>query len=159
MASRWPMTVLAAGTIAIFALSTRYLVLWRSPDGHCAVSVGRGQVGVFMFQRDVLINVVKGRELRPSGIYRLGSARGIDWGFVLRHDFRHDDVRMPLWLPAACAVVAASVFWFVSRQRSDDTVPRCAICGYNLTGNVSGVCPECGTPVPPTGNAKREGTF
>jgi predicted RNA-binding Zn-ribbon protein involved in translation (DUF1610 family) len=25
--------------------------------------------------------------------------------------------------------------------------PRCAKCGYNLTGNVSGVCPECGTPI------------
>jgi hypothetical protein len=24
----------------------------------------------------------------------------------------------------------------------------CEICGYNLTGNTSGVCPECGTPVP-----------
>ena len=26
----------------------------------------------------------------------------------------------------------------------------CAHCGYNLTGDISGVCPECGTPVPPT---------
>jgi hypothetical protein len=24
----------------------------------------------------------------------------------------------------------------------------CRKCGYNLTGNVSGRCPECGTPVP-----------
>ena len=24
----------------------------------------------------------------------------------------------------------------------------CVKCEYNLTGNVSGVCPECGTPVP-----------
>ena len=31
---------------------------------------------------------------------------------------------------------------------------RCLKCGYDLSGNVSGVCPECGTPVsggvPPT---------
>ena len=26
--------------------------------------------------------------------------------------------------------------------------PECCLtCGYNLTGNVSGVCPECGTPI------------
>lgn len=25
--------------------------------------------------------------------------------------------------------------------------PSCRACGYNLTGNVSGVCPECGTPI------------
>lgn len=24
---------------------------------------------------------------------------------------------------------------------------RCVSCGYDLTGNVSGICPECGTPV------------
>jgi hypothetical protein len=24
----------------------------------------------------------------------------------------------------------------------------CISCGYNLTGNVSGICPECGTPLP-----------
>ena len=24
---------------------------------------------------------------------------------------------------------------------------KCRSCGYNLTGNVSGVCPECGTPI------------
>lgn len=28
------------------------------------------------------------------------------------------------------------------------TYPRCPSCHYNLTGNVSGVCPECGTPLP-----------
>ena len=26
--------------------------------------------------------------------------------------------------------------------------PQCAACGYDLTGNVSGICPECGTPTP-----------
>lgn len=26
----------------------------------------------------------------------------------------------------------------------------CTLCGYDLTGNVSGICPECGTPVPPS---------
>jgi hypothetical protein len=27
-------------------------------------------------------------------------------------------------------------------------VGSCRHCGYNLTGNTSGICPECGTPVP-----------
>jgi hypothetical protein len=31
---------------------------------------------------------------------------------------------------------------------ADDTL-YCRHCGYNLTGNVSGVCPECGTPITP----------
>jgi predicted RNA-binding Zn-ribbon protein involved in translation (DUF1610 family) len=36
--------------------------------------------------------------------------------------------------------------------RQDDDVVRlppyfCLTCGYNLTGNVSGICPECGSIV------------
>ena len=33
------------------------------------------------------------------------------------------------------------------RQLVDQGVPICIPCGYNLTGNVSGVCPECSTVV------------
>ena len=30
------------------------------------------------------------------------------------------------------------------RQLTECGVPCCIKCGYDLTGNVSGVCPECG---------------
>lgn len=30
----------------------------------------------------------------------------------------------------------------------DGWPPRCYRCGYDLRGNVTGVCPECGTPIP-----------
>ncbi len=33
------------------------------------------------------------------------------------------------------------------RRRMRHRRGLCAKCGYNLTGNVSGVCPECGTPI------------
>jgi uncharacterized RDD family membrane protein YckC len=26
-------------------------------------------------------------------------------------------------------------------------LPACAVCNYDLTGNTTGVCPECGTPI------------
>jgi len=41
------------------------------------------------------------------------------------------------------------------RRRRQDTLARrlhagcCTRCGYPRRGNVSGVCPECGTPVKP----------
>lgn len=35
--------------------------------------------------------------------------------------------------------------WWGHRHRVPAGAPRCAACGYNLTGNMSGVCPECGT--------------
>ncbi len=32
-------------------------------------------------------------------------------------------------------------------RRPRSMCKRCEYCGYNLTGNVSGICPECGEPV------------
>lgn len=38
-----------------------------------------------------------------------------------------------------------------NRQRAPE---QCPACGYDLTGNVSGVCPECGTVTPPSRGAR-----
>jgi len=53
---------------------------------------------------------------------------------------------MPLWLPFAVFAGPTLILWFLDRRRR---FPRghCQKCGYDLTGNVSGRCPECGTPV------------
>lgn len=50
----------------------------------------------------------------------------------------------------AAAMVAVSLLVLVLpnlRQRRAGAL-KCAQCHYNLTGNVSGICPECGTPIP-----------
>lgn len=50
-------------------------------------------------------------------------------------------VRLPFLLPfLGAAGVTAYLFW------RDRPIPShcCQQCGYDLTGNVSGVCPECG---------------
>ena len=55
------------------------------------------------------------------------------------------------------------VIWLYSRQAPDDPggvfwreeqrrrrrLGLCLKCGYDLTGNESGVCPECGSPITP----------
>lgn len=43
---------------------------------------------------------------------------------------------------------AACSLWYrdtVRKSRLLDDPHRCRVCGYDLTGNVSGICPECGT--------------
>ena len=64
---------------------------------------------------------------------------------------------------AVVAVLAASPAWRGTRtvlswyrryrdwrqHRRSHLACLCAACGYNLTGNVSGVCPECGTGCAP----------
>jgi len=57
-------------------------------------------------------------------------------------------VVVPLWMSLGLVGVPTVVLWWRDRRR----IPpgHCRKCGYNLTGNVSGVCPECGTAVAET---------
>lgn len=57
-------------------------------------------------------------------------------------------VFVPAWYPFLAAAVVP-VVWLVGRlrRRRRSGPGRCRRCSYDLTGNTSGVCPECGTPV------------
>jgi hypothetical protein len=48
------------------------------------------------------------------------------------------------WLFVATAVLPAAWLLRSRSRRRRLAAGRCVSCGYNLTGNVSGVCPECG---------------
>jgi hypothetical protein len=62
------------------------------------------------------------------------------------------------WLLHAAILAAMTVFLAllhaIGRRRSlrdrFAATARCGKCAYDLTGNESGVCPECGTSIPPS---------
>lgn len=58
------------------------------------------------------------------------------------------EVKCPMWMVAlaasiypAIAFIRGPLRWYRRRKRG-----LCVRCGYDLTGNVSAVCPECGRP-------------
>lgn len=53
-------------------------------------------------------------------------------------------ILVPLWLPLLLSLIPTAYLWYKDRR-----IPRghCQKCGYDLTGNASGVCPECGTSI------------
>jgi hypothetical protein len=56
--------------------------------------------------------------------------------------------RVPLWEPIALLSIWPICFLFVAfLRRRRGKAGSCRKCGYSLTGNTSGVCPECGTRV------------
>jgi hypothetical protein len=56
---------------------------------------------------------------------------------------------LPLWafcLGSCILPLARLTSWYGRRGMGQQG--RCAACSYDLTGNVSGICPECGTALP-----------
>ena len=51
---------------------------------------------------------------------------------------------VPLWIPFLLTAIATIMLWRRDRRR---LVGHCRKCEYDLTGNVTGVCSECGTKV------------
>ena len=47
--------------------------------------------------------------------------------------------------PLAFVGIATAAFWYLDRPLPPPG--HCQKCGYDLTGNVSGRCPECGTVI------------
>lgn len=48
----------------------------------------------------------------------------------------------PLWIPLLLLAMPTALLCRLDRR----CIPpgHCQSCGYNLTGNTSGICPECG---------------
>jgi hypothetical protein len=75
-------------------------------------------------------------------------ARSADGTLLIKYNICVWDV--PYWKLVTVLLYFGARSWvpwhvFAIRQRRGEN--ECATCGYNLTGNTSGVCPECGTPV------------
>ena len=63
------------------------------------------------------------------------------WGGVIAYP---QAAIIPLWVVWITALLPTAVLWWLNRSRHREGCCQC--CGYNLTGNVSGRCPECGRP-------------
>ena len=64
-----------------------------------------------------------------------------------------DAWRAWLWGTVAAIAVATGTLYVLyrpnERRQERQAKGQCVRCGYDLTGNVSGVCPECGAGVAP----------
>ncbi|HEY3246255.1 MAG TPA: hypothetical protein VGM03_23165 [Phycisphaerae bacterium] len=127
--------LLAIGIVSYFVMIEHY----HSTDRYCArIGVANG----FLFLRydgglDMFGPWTK--EFRMAGVVLSAvPGRWSPWQFV--------DAALPLWLPLVILSAPAAVL-FIRRTRAMFQRRKyglCVGCGYNLTGNTSGVCPECG---------------
>jgi hypothetical protein len=81
----------------------------------------------------------------PYGLEFRETHESLVWLFRIEHQSIGNFVFiLPLWIPfLLVAIPTGFLFW------RDRRIPcgHCQKCGYNLTGNTSGVCPECGEQI------------
>jgi hypothetical protein len=131
------LTLAAVGTAASYFAS-----IWFG-FGYCNFGV-RGDNSIAVFEGAVIF--LKGKA-DPSGFR--GWYHPADRFILLPQRIDSYSVTVPLWIPlVVCGTYPTIAFirgplrrW--RRRRKG----LCLRCGYNLMGNVSGVCSECGTEI------------
>ena len=84
-------------------------------------------------------------DLEPRSRWRrLGFARA-DWSSGGQWPSRNRWLVVPTWALAATTAALPAIHGFRLSRRRRLLPGLCRSCDYNLRGNVSGVCPECGS--------------
>lgn len=127
----------------IFAIfSAASLILFIS-----AVLPLMGAPGGRLLLRDGGGSIARGSRVASYALVYDRNEIAIDWTYS---DMWSSGVGGPTWalallfaaLPVAWLVVAAT-----RGSATAGSCTNCTQCGYNLTGNTSGICPECGVAV------------
>lgn len=72
------------------------------------------------------------------------------WGSTPGSSFAIEpELSIPLWIPFA---VVFALYLYFKRREAQFQSGFCLVCRYDLTGNTSGTCPECGTTSPASFN-------
>jgi hypothetical protein len=140
--AKWIGIAVCVLILSLWAWSIRRGVQYSGP--RVFVDIGAGSVA--FAPRD---HATASREWTP---YRIRGYLGLSAPGLIRGRVGVG-VLVPVWIPLLLVGLTTVFLWW--RDRS---VPpgHCEGCGYDLTGNVSGVCPECGQKVSQAGYS--EGT-
>ncbi len=65
------------------------------------------------------------------------------WWPDVEFEFSGSHIYMPIWMLLLPLAAMTFLLW----RYNPRSTGQCVSCGYDLTGNVSGTCPECGTEV------------
>lgn len=144
VAARWILLTVAVVIITMACLTWDSVLSWGSSDESRGIVFWGGALGL----------------ARDSSGSDSCVPPGIEWGWnegtpvfaevrwpnVVPLSASSSIIVIPLWLPLVILGVGTVAAWACGRSRVNQTC--CAICAYDLTGNLSGRCPECGAVIP-----------
>lgn len=140
-AVKWSGLAACVAAITIWAATLRVLAGYSGMS--CDVYVGGGVLWINSISSKSALGwqTFDARQVSFGG--RLVPETGISRSWTSSGQLRRTRYfNIPLWIPVLAMAVPTVWVW-----RRDRRVPPgyCQSCGYNLTANVSGACPECGT--------------
>lgn len=151
---RWPYLLPPLALAAVLLLWVRSYL----PD-YCFVRVHEGRIAVFFVSGSVAARfdpahpnyletdhaISNCRQLAQARGGPVAGVAGFEWiGIDFKNQYQ-SVLLIPLWALALAALGASVWAWLAYRRHRDRDRPgHCDRCGYDLKGNVSGVCPECG---------------
>ena len=122
-----------SGVLLLILMPVAWVVSGRYNGGLGPVFLGRGSL---------IITDVPSSEWWSPYFYRMRQWSEFDWMPELIRARPASYLILPLWIETLLLAILTFLLW-----RRDRRIPPhcCQKCGYNLTGNVTGVCPECGS--------------
>jgi len=145
------------GFIGLLGLRSCYrldeLRLWITPRLQVSMGSGCGQMYLGVLQREAdtsadRISFHSVTTFSYSGFRMEQESKWTPrWLSVRTQGQLYRSLMFPIW---QVAVIASFLYctwaYYRMRRRRRESLGRCGHCGYDLTGNVSGICPECGVP-------------
>jgi len=136
---------IAALTITLIIAATCLISIWilvlGKPTKHTMFGIYSGGVGSSTWRDSIVSDDDRLRLFVNDDPIHWWPTWGTD-NARLRQAIRFTAF-LPLWIPLVVCIAATIVVF----RRTRMTPTSCGGCGYDLTGNVSGVCPECGERV------------
>jgi len=130
---RLTLIILSAGVLVAS------IVLWICSLNKICVVAHYGDADIRALNGQLYLEGPRSYQQKPNGVIRSFAGFGYLNGpnFLL--------LIVPIWVVALAAGVA---YLFALIWRRHPVQGHCTHCGYNLAGNTSGICPECGTRIP-----------
>ena len=148
-----------ASLIALQAALCVASMIWRFEihSKHYQLDIGSGELRVFSLFS--LYNNPASFGGPTASIARIrGPIRLLLWPrYEVQTGGGARSLTIPLWIPIVALLSVAALL--VYRDRTRRQPGHCRQCGYNLTGNTTGRCPECGTVVQGAGQRPAAGTL
>lgn len=145
-AAKWGATATCLLTPLALFHSSRQSTQWRSPDTRLTIGLHYGEISIYWAREEYVghLGSIPGWVSGPYGQGDVPLADCFDLPRLIS-DTTDYGVSVPLWLLFLCSIAVAAPLWLTADRKRP--AHGCIRCKYDLTGNTSGVCPECGTRI------------